>query len=254
MNAADQYKYRIEEIVHPINASQRRKNTMRRELWAHFNLLAEEEGGDAAACERAWERLGDSAEIRRELDASVAKFDRSYPELERYVLRSPTEPFARFALRLGGVAFTFAGTILVLALIAVLLLAPNLPVQRATVVFGFLLPLMAWLYCLLLFLQPAMRFALDVHAHRRAARPSLTALRKTIFSMLGVLLLAPVFCALGYGLTGLLLGFRHPETLAFLYTWPLACGFVWSQITAAVTFASWFEVHRAETVEDWPYA
>lgn len=70
----------IEGIVHPIRATEGRKDRMREELLAHLtSAMAEEQsrGADeAGAAQRAVERLGDPVAVRRELQDSVPKWER----------------------------------------------------------------------------------------------------------------------------------------------------------------------------------
>ncbi len=81
----------VERIVRPVGATQGRKLRMRTELLAHLQATMEEErlrfpGDEQAAIERAKLRLGDTAELTRELQQTV-------PTVERVLLT--TQPVSR---------------------------------------------------------------------------------------------------------------------------------------------------------------
>lgn len=71
----------IERIVHPIRATEGRKDRMREELLAHLSVAVAEErargAGDTAATQRAIERLGEPDAVRRELQDSVPAWERA---------------------------------------------------------------------------------------------------------------------------------------------------------------------------------
>lgn len=251
MNTMNNYKRRIEAIVHPIGADQRRKNTMRRELWAHLCALAEEEGGEEEAWERAWARLGEPDEIHAALAAAVPASERLSHTIERYVLRSSEESLVAFALRLGPAWLISAALFLALPM-GLLFLLKSDPLDRALFVLAVLAPLFAWLFCVLLLLQPAMRFTEDMGAQSRAPHPLRTALAKALAALALALLLAPLFFLIGYGITALTL--EPVKTLEFLYIWPLALVFVWSQLGLAVVWATGRTVYASERIMEWPYA
>ncbi len=72
-------KIMVERVVRPLHASTPRKLKMREELLAHVSAVFEEEcgrlGAEAAALERTAQRLGNAAELTRQLQASVPTSD-----------------------------------------------------------------------------------------------------------------------------------------------------------------------------------
>jgi hypothetical protein len=77
----------VERIVRPVAAFEPRKLRMRRELLAHLQQAVEEERGNAdgnepASVERAMRRLGEPAELTRQLQQSV-------PWIERLLMVKP---------------------------------------------------------------------------------------------------------------------------------------------------------------------
>jgi len=91
-------KLHVERIVRPVRAFQGRKLQMRRELLAHLQSALEEEraGGadEAAAMERAKNRLGEPSELTAKLRESVPALERvllsDFPTLcQRRVTRKP---------------------------------------------------------------------------------------------------------------------------------------------------------------------
>ena len=99
----------VERAVRPIQARERRKLAMRRELLAHLTFIYEEEmarhpDDEPAALRAALERFGEPAELRRELQASVPLWERVLffgPRVERHwQWRKPDDTPFRGALRL----------------------------------------------------------------------------------------------------------------------------------------------------------
>ena len=75
----NQLMIHVERIVRPVRARQSRKLRMRRELLGHLQAAMEEERGkgadEVAAFEQANQRLGDPAELTRELQRAVPWFE-----------------------------------------------------------------------------------------------------------------------------------------------------------------------------------
>jgi hypothetical protein len=133
----------VERIVRPVRAMQWRKLRMRRELLLHLQAAFEEErgkGGDeAAALDRAAKRLGDPAELTRELQRSV-------PLIERTLLWRTPEKYngweRRLATRCGLYQpVTFIEWMILhacgaLALIIVCLVSPHVPQTAVAKIFA----------------------------------------------------------------------------------------------------------------------
>jgi len=88
----------VERIVRPVRARQSRKLRMRRELLAHLQAALEQErahsADDASALEQARQRLGEPAELTRELQRSV-------PLIERVLLARTPENWNGWEKRAG---------------------------------------------------------------------------------------------------------------------------------------------------------
>ena len=100
----------VERIVRPVRAAERRKDRMREELLQHLidAYCAEFTGssGEAAAYGAAVARLGDSAMLTSQLQASVSRLERilfaskGTPNwFTRWVMKRPGEPLWRYAMR-----------------------------------------------------------------------------------------------------------------------------------------------------------
>lgn len=251
MNATESYKQRIEAIVRPINAMHPRKNTMRRELWAHFVALVEEEGGNAEACERAWLRMGDAAGLRQALDATVTKAERCGNAFDRFMFRSRDEPWGEFARRLGRVFFPIGAVFLAFS---ATLVAWTEPFERVVSIIAALTPVFAWAYCLVMVLQPAIRYSEDMEAQSLERHPVRKAAVKTVANLGRAFALTPLFYLLGYCSIGLCLGFGHSETLVYLYMAPVLYAGFGGQIAIAILFGLMRAVQSAKVIEHWPYA
>lgn len=99
----DPLKLAVERIVKPIPANEHRKDTYRKELWAHLSDLYEEEclsGGDSDQClERALIRLGEPAELRRQFLKSMPFHQRLFVPLTALMVPKENETGPRFLLR-----------------------------------------------------------------------------------------------------------------------------------------------------------
>ncbi|MBI5091366.1 MAG: hypothetical protein HZB26_02870, partial [Candidatus Hydrogenedentes bacterium] len=103
------YKKAIEEIVHPLVAAERRKNTLRRELWAHFCALIEEERRNGVEertlLDKAFQRLGTTDEIRAAFTSALPRFEVFVYRLEQHIRKGPAETSLRYAWRIASEYF-----------------------------------------------------------------------------------------------------------------------------------------------------
>jgi hypothetical protein len=141
----NQLMIHIERIVRPLRAMQSRKLRMRRELLAHLQAAFEEERAagvdDAAALERAKQRLGNPAELARSLQLSVPWIERTLmarvpgvsaiDRLEKY--SAPAWGLDRHATLLHSAIIVLGGISLgyFSLLLAVLVLSPKQLIQAA---------------------------------------------------------------------------------------------------------------------------
>jgi hypothetical protein len=119
---------RVERVVRPVRATGSRKLKMREELLAHLTAIRDEErakhGDDAAALPEALRRFGDPAELTKELQDTVPRYERllcrPLPGSDwewravRWFCPRPGEGAVRHAAR---VAAAFAGYFLALLLL-----------------------------------------------------------------------------------------------------------------------------------------
>jgi hypothetical protein len=111
-------KIHVERAVRPVRASERRKDKMREELYAHLLKTYEEEfarlGDEQASVEQAFRRFGEPAEITQALQGSVPRLERILfvrcgKDFEDFFRRKEGEsvvrPAARLAVYLGAVQF-----------------------------------------------------------------------------------------------------------------------------------------------------
>ncbi|MBI2421516.1 MAG: hypothetical protein HYV27_01715 [Candidatus Hydrogenedentes bacterium] len=258
MSAVEPYKQPIEAIVHPINASLLRKNTMRRELWAHFFALAEEEGGNDAACARAWSRLGDPAELRASLQASITPRERLELAFRRRAAVRPGESRARFAVRVAPayVALSTVASFLLMGIgVGTAVLWCNInPLTRAIEVTPLLIFFFAWLFCLFIAWQPLQDFVDRAQTNSNESRPTQALLMKSARAIPLAFLPFPAFFIAGYWSTGMLLGFTHAATVNFFYVWPVLAAQLWILCAITLLMGACGELHENRAIEDWPYA
>src|SRR4051794_10716319 len=126
----------VERAVRPVQASGRRKDRMREELLAHMTAIYEEEhtrtGDEAAARDQAARRLGEPAELTRELQASVSRNERVAFALERWFGWRAPETGTRWMLRLTAQLFLLNMALSALAVLAVIVqegVAVDLPTR-----------------------------------------------------------------------------------------------------------------------------
>jgi hypothetical protein len=155
----------VERVVRPVRASRKRKRRMREELMAHLLGLVEDAesrlpGDEAAALQRATQRLGQATELTAQLQESVPRLDAvvRFNDLLAYRVG---EAVLRRALRLGGVLGALMGLEFSLVAIVACLRTSldTLPIWLQ------LIPLMAGSMGLLAFV-----FTLLEEAMRRAVR------------------------------------------------------------------------------------
>jgi hypothetical protein len=107
----------VDRIVKPLRASNRRKRTMREELLAHLSLAYEDARkmrlNDDEAARRALEELGDLAELRSNLQASVPRAERV--GMIPLVRRGKGESDLHFATRLTAYAGAFLLVVMAIA-------------------------------------------------------------------------------------------------------------------------------------------
>jgi hypothetical protein len=105
----------VERAVRPVQAVTARKQKMREELLAHVTAVFEDEaaklGDDRLALERTRQRLGDAAELTRELQDSVSRRDRYGASLEHFFMGAGV-PKSRLALRYAGLGLLPAALML----------------------------------------------------------------------------------------------------------------------------------------------
>jgi hypothetical protein len=93
----------VERIVRPVRASTPRKRKMREELLAHLSAIYDQELAKlhthAAALGAASQRLGDPAELSRELEAALPYYERVSHFSERWFAWRAPESIARYAWR-----------------------------------------------------------------------------------------------------------------------------------------------------------
>jgi hypothetical protein len=131
----------VERAVRPVRASGRRKNRMRDELFAHANEIYEQEMarlGDAqAAIQTTALRFGESADLTRDLQASVGFQERIAFRMEYYFGWRAGESAARYTFRLSALLLLLNLICVVLTVACIVLIngpIDNLPLAlRATV-------------------------------------------------------------------------------------------------------------------------
>ncbi len=128
------FRVHVERIVRPVRAAERRKDRMREELLAHATAAYLEErqvrDDDEDAVMAAFNRLGESPELTRELQAGVSWVERVLfteqkppTRIKRWMIRRPGESIWRCAVRYT----TYQALVMPLAAIAaVYLLVPLL--------------------------------------------------------------------------------------------------------------------------------
>jgi hypothetical protein len=98
----------VERAVRAVHASPARKRRMRQELLAHLTGLLEEEkarGGDEQeALARTLQRFGDSADLSRDLQASVPRLEQWEARAAKGFLRRPGETGLRHGARLAALS------------------------------------------------------------------------------------------------------------------------------------------------------
>ncbi len=243
----DSYKNAIEAIVYPLIASERRKNTLRRELWAHFCALVEEEqsrGADEPAAARtALERLGDAEEIRAAFMAGLPRSERWLARLER----RPGESSRDYARRM---AWRLLPLLVVVPIgfgIQCSLVAPN----DALVPWTIMGAISAWLPLhLLLALHKTVSWQQLLRRHGSVT----PFLRDYAMHAAGTAALAIVSVLLGYGFLAAWTGAAYGDALAYLYMASLVLCFEWVALTATLTYALIREKQAALIIDDWPYS
>ncbi len=129
----------VERIVRPVRARQSRKLRMRRELLAHLQAALEEDRAHApdepSALEQATRRLGEPAELTRELQQSV-------PLIERLLLARTPMKWSRWEKHAGKVfglydPATVAHQLIllgsgVLAVVIIWMFSPHIPPEART--------------------------------------------------------------------------------------------------------------------------
>ncbi len=104
------FRIHVERIVRPVRAAERRKDRMREELLAHSTSAYFEErqvhSSDDDAVMAVFDRLGESAELTKELQAGVSWVERvlfsgekAPTRVKRWVMRKPGESVWRCAAR-----------------------------------------------------------------------------------------------------------------------------------------------------------
>lgn len=258
----DKYKRYIESIVAPLDADAARKNTLRRELWAHLCSLAEEEGqksgSDDAVLERAIGRLGQAEDIRSTFYESVPRYERWSFQLERRVRRRVDESVFAYARRLLVWPIVF---IVSLASISLLLVSSptSLGSQITTsmvlmtvVLIGMLALWVAlWLFYYMLRLSNWERRARKSRENGKPPREIIRILAEGLG--IGAISALP-FLLIGGIAVYAVLGENNSETFVYRYLAPWSYLFVWSLMSFAwiVIFTRDIQMHRA--IPDWPYA
>lgn len=254
----DQYKPLIEELVHPLHASSRRMNILRRELWAHFCALVDEAlprlGNETLAVEEALSRLGTATEIRRTFYESIPTAERICYALDRFVRRGDGEAIGRYAVRLFMVAASAYGVLSVFIVACVELLGRELSPPRwamAIVLVGTMVAFAtASLFGLMLRLNAIETRLRKATLAGRATRVwGRIAIRMAV-DMVPVGLLS---FACGYTVLGLSVGFRGSEVLEFAYITPPLIAMLWLQIPCVLSFAVLRDSQHAMPIADWPY-
>jgi hypothetical protein len=99
----------VERIVRPVRASTQRKRKMREELAAHLSAIYDQElatlQNPTAALEAAARRLGEPAELARELEDALPYHERISSFIERWFAWRAPESLAHFAVRQGVLTF-----------------------------------------------------------------------------------------------------------------------------------------------------
>ena len=150
----------VERVVRPVRAGIRHKRRMREELLAHLaEIYAEEQArlnDPAAALKAAAGRLGDPAELARELQDAVPLSERLAYHVERWLGWRPPETVARMMGRNALVSFVVVAVALGVPVFGGILYGGWDPTQSVAV----------RVFAALLVLTPAAQFALGVCYYR----------------------------------------------------------------------------------------
>ena len=153
----NEFMVHVERIVRPIQVIDDRKDRMREELLAHLNAAFEAElvrQPDAEfAKKQAIANLGDPAQLRKELEATVSRGGRAKAQFERLLSWHAPEPAWHFTLRIGiivGLSTAILVSVIVLIVLSSVAL-PALGVLRMLAPLAFLLGLNVFVLGLLYF-------------------------------------------------------------------------------------------------------
>ena len=242
----DANKNAIEAIVHPLVASERRKNTLRRELWAHFCALVEDElrndSDRVKAADAALRRLGEPEEIRTAFLAILSKGERWLARWDR----QPDEATARYVRRVFWLAAPFLAVVPMCFGLQCALVAPD----HAVVPWAIMLTLSLWLPSyLFLALREVVRWQSQLRRHHSVA----PFFRMYVLHALSTAALTAACVFAGYGCMTAWKGIDDADALAYLYMGSLLMAFQWLALTAVGCYALVREAHHAQIIPDWPY-
>lgn len=127
----------VERVIRPVRASTPRKRKMREELLAHLSAIYDQElaklGNRAAALEAASRRLGDPAELARELEDALPYHERLSNFIEQLFAWRAPESLARYAVRQGLLTFYILAIVFVPLAAAIILRYGWIPNSKAVV-------------------------------------------------------------------------------------------------------------------------
>lgn len=242
----DNYKIDIEAIVHPLIAPEQRKNTLRRELWAHFCALAEEErhnGADeTAAAQTAFARLGKPQAIRDAFIENIPRAERWLARLDR----RPDEPSNAYIRRVARTMFPFLAVVPICFGIQCSIAEPD----HAIIPWSIMLTLSLWLP---LFLYAAMRRTAHWQALLRQSNSIAPFFQHYTRHAAISAVMTAAFILPGYALLAAWRGPHDATALSYLYMATPVLAFQWLTLTTLFAYALIREKQAANTIAHWPY-
>lgn len=254
----EQFKESIEEIVAPLRAPGREKNNLRRELWAHFCALVENERNqgieDRVARANALARLGTPDEIRAAFNDSLHPNTRALYRLDYYMRRKADEDSPRYAAVIAGAIFVASLFISSVAILGCSWRDPKFTSERFLMLGALFSSLCLWqsIWIFLAFMresqweQAARTFLYKNQGSAEFIRVILVHLGRGV-------LLGALFLCLGYLPLVWILGRFHAETISYLYVAPFLFAFFTLNHGAVLPYAVFRGEQHAQYIQDWPY-